>query len=297
MNILKEIFKNILYYLIAPMEDETVLKLVFPLKTGEKFQIDAPKTYNQKLQWYKLFYRDPLMTKCADKYEVRKYVEAKGYKDLLNPLYGVYDKAEDINFEELPNKFVLKTNNAMGTNIFVNDKKSIDESKIRSKLDNWLNKVPLQVWFGREWAYQDINPKIICEEFIDSQGDDLIDYKFHCFSGNPKIIQVSMEKEQGHKINFYDQYWNYIKVKHIYPTKGDSLKKPHRLKDMLCIASDLSADFPYVRVDLYNIDEKIIFGELTFYTSAGFGKFEPNDLNVQMGNWFELPPKKLSGNE
>ncbi|EPD52350.1 hypothetical protein HMPREF1210_01703 [Paenisporosarcina sp. HGH0030] len=279
------------YVLAFPIGDETLLRIVFPLKTGEKFSLKKPTSYNQKLQWYKLNYRDQLMVNCADKFLVHDYIKTKGYKDILTPLYGVYDDSNDINFKELPEKFVLKTNNAMGTNIFVKDKNIIDEEKIKAQLNKWLRMVPLQVWFGREWAYKEIKPRIICEEYIDSYGEDLIDYKFHCFNGIPEIIQVSMEKEANHRINFYDSSWNYIKTKHIYPTKGDLLKKPEMLDDMIKIAKDLSKDFPHVRVDFYNIGARIIFGELTFYTSAGFGKFEPNDLNLQMGELFELPEK------
>lgn len=293
MGALKEVFKNILFYFVYPISDKNVLKIVFPIETGEKFTLDNPKTFNQKLQWYKLYYRDPLMIKCADKFAVREYIKSKGYGHLLTDLYGSYDNADEINFSLLPEEFVLKTNNAMGTNIFVKNKDIIDEGKIKNQLNKWLKKVPLQVWFGREWAYKDIKPKIICEEFIDSKGMDLVDYKFHCFKGEPKIIQVSMEKDTGHKINFYDSKWNYIDAKHIYPTKGDVVDSPPKLNEMFMIAEDLSKDFPYARVDFYNIEEKIIFGELTFYTSAGFGRFEPSDLNEYMGSLFELPEKKV----
>ncbi len=293
MGILKEVFKNILFYFVHPISDKNALKFIFPIETGEKLDINNPKTFNQKLQWYKLYYRDPVMIKCADKFAVREYVHSKGYSHLLTELYGSYDNADDINFSVLPDKFVLKTNNAMGTNIFVKNKNSIDEKRIKKQLNEWLKKVPLQVWFGREWAYKDIKTKIICEEFIDSKGKDLVDYKFHCFKGEPKIIQVSMDKDTGHKINFYDIGWNYIRAKHIYPTKGDIIGSPLKLNEMLKIAGDLSKGFPYARVDLYNVEEKVIFGELTFYTSAGFGKFEPNDLNEYMGSLFELPEKKF----
>ncbi len=291
---IKEYIKKGLYIFGKNISDESMLKIIFPLKTGEKLDLNEPVTFNQKLQWYKLYYRDPLMVDCADKYKVHNYVKAKGYENLLTPIHGVYNSADEINFEKLPKKFVLKTTNAMGTNIFVEDKSLINKKEIKKTLNNWLEKEPLQIWFGREWAYEQITPRIICEEFIDSKGEDLIDYKFHCFNGVPEIIQVSLEKETAHRINFYDTEWNFIHSKHIYPTKGDVLAPPPKLNEMLQIAKNLSSDFPHVRVDFYNLGDKVIFGELTFYTSAGFGKFEPNDLNIHMGNLFKLPMKSLN---
>lgn len=290
---IKELIKKIAFRVTARLKDETMLRIVFPLETKEKFDLKNPISYNQKLQWYKLKYRDPKMIKCVDKVLVREYVDSKGYGEILNGLYGVYQNPEKINFDELPNKFVLKVNNAMGTNIFVENKKNIDREKIRNQLKNWLNKTPLQVWFGKEWAYKHVEPKIICEEYIDAKGEELIDYKFHCFNGVPEIVQVSMDKGKQHRINFYDSSWNYIHAEHIYPTKGDVLEKPKKFDKMLEIAKDLAADFPHVRVDFYNIDEKIIFGELTFYTSAGFGSFKPNNLNIHMGDLFQLPNEKV----
>ena len=287
----KEVLKNILYYFYKPLPDKLALKLAFPLRAGEKLELDNPKTFNQKLQWYKLFYRDPLMVQCADKYSVREYIKNKGYEHLLVPLYGAYENADEINFSELPNSFVLKTTNAMGTNIIVKDKSKINEDNIKKELNKWLKKTPLQIWFGREWAYEQIKPRIICEEFIDSNGEDLIDYKFHCFNGTPEVIQVSMERETNLKVNYYDTEWNSIKARQNYPNKTGIVEAPPKLKEMLKIAAEFAEDFPYVRVDFYNIKEKIIFGELTFYSSAGFSKFSPNDLNQYMGELFTLPTK------
>lgn len=294
MSKVKEYFKNGLFYLFAPLPDKVALKLAFPLRTGEKLDLEDPKTFNQKLQWYKLFYRDPLMAKCADKYSVREYIKSKGYEHLLTDLYGVYDKAEDIKFDTLPNRFVLKTTNAMGTNLIVKDKTKLNKEETKKLLNNWLKKKPLQIWFGREWAYEKIKPRIICEEFIDSEGKDLIDYKFHCFNGNPEIIQVSMDRETDLKVNYYDTDWNMIDARQHYPNKdNDLVDKPSGLTEMIQIAGDLSKDFPYVRADFYNIHKKIIFGELTFYSSAGYSKYKPNDLNMHMGKLFKLPSKKF----
>lgn len=290
---MKEFFKKILYYFVTPLSDKNTLKLALPLRTGEKLDLKDPKSFNQKLQWYKLYYRDPLMTKCADKYSVREFIESKGYGHLLTKLYGVYNNASEINFDELPNSFVLKTTNAMGTNIIVKDKSTINKDEIKDELDQWLNRKPLQLWFGREWAYQNIDPVIICEEFIDSNGQGLVDYKFHCFNSEPKVIQVSSDRETDLKVDYFDLDWQPLEVKQKYPNKGDALPEPPKLQEMKEIAKELSSEFPYVRVDLYNINEKIIFGELTFYSSAGFTKYKPKEFNYYLGSLFELPNKKV----
>lgn len=290
---MKEFFKKILSYAFYPLNDKTALRIAFPIRTGEKLELSNPKTFNQKLQWYKLFYRDPLMIQCADKYAVREYIESKGYEDLLTELYGSYDNAEQIDFDNLPKSFVLKTTNAMGTNILVKDKSLINEKEVKKELNKWLKKKPLQIWFGREWAYEKIKPRIICEEFIDAKGNDLIDYKIHCFNSTPQVIQVSIDRETDLRVNYFDTKWNPIEAQQKYPNKEGEVKKPKKFDEMLEIASDLSKEFPYVRVDLYNIEEKIIFGELTFYSSAGFSKFKPKEFNNYMGNFFKLPVKKM----
>lgn len=290
---MKEMLKKILYILFLPLSDKMALRIAFPMRTGEKLDLEKPKTYNQKLQWYKLFYRDPLMIQGADKYRVRDYIQKKGYGHLLNELYGVYGNAKDIDFSTLPNEFVLKTTNAMGTNILIPDKTKVSENEVKKQLNQWLKKKPLQIWFGREWAYEKIKPQIICEEYIDSRGFDLTDYKIHCFNGEPEVIQVSLDRESDLRVNYFDKSWSPIEARQTYPNKKGVINKPQEFDQMLDIARELSKDFPYVRVDLYNIQEKIIFGELTFYSSAGFSKFKPKEFNNFMGNLFKLPEKRI----
>lgn len=270
--------------------DKLMIKLQYKIATGRKLNLKNPRRFTEKLQWYKLNYRNPLMTQCADKYEVRKYIEKKGYKDILVPLYGVYDSSEDIDFTNLPDKFVLKTTNGSHTNIFCNDKNKLDIKYTKQTLHNWINSRPVKA--GREWAYYNIKPKIICEKYLDKdQNGDLVDYKFMCFNGKVEYVHVLAERffEDGLKEAIYDLDFNKIAyASATTPKLNKSIPKPKNFDKMVRIAEDLSKEFPHVRVDLYNIDGKIVFGELTFYHSSGYEIFNPDEYDFILGEKFKL---------
>lgn len=273
--------------------DKLMIELQYKIATGMKLNLKKPKRFTEKIQWYKLYYRNPLMTKCADKYGVREYVASKGYGNNLIPLYGVYDGAEDINFDKLPNKFVLKTTNGSHTNIFCEDKSKLDVEEIKRILNNWLTERTVKA--GREWAYYNIKPRIICEKYLDKdENNDLVDYKFFCFNGKPYCLYVIVERffKDGTKLGIYDSNFNRMQY-----TRADmkslisDVEKPKNFEAMLEMASVLSSDFPYVRVDLYNVGGEIIFGELTFYDGSGYIGFNLDEFDFILGDAFELPLK------
>ncbi|NIK78179.1 hypothetical protein FHS15_003317 [Paenibacillus castaneae] len=272
--------------------DKPILKLQYRIKNGRKLNLSEPKRYTEKLQWYKLNYRDKLMTKCSDKYEVRSYIEEKGYGDILNELYGVYENVNEINFELLPNSFAIKVNNASGTNIFITDKTLMDINAVKKQLQVWLN--PKRYSPGREWCYYDIHPKIIIEKLIERDiNNDLPDYKFFCFDGKVFCLYTMIDYADNHengKLGFYNR--NFNKMPYRRTDFGEitvELDKPKNFEKMIEIATKLSEDFPHVRVDFYNVDGKIIFGELTFYNASGYTSFEPDEFDFILGEQFVLP--------
>jgi hypothetical protein len=281
--------------LLKFIPDEIMVKIQYKIKLGRNLNLINPKRFTEKLQWYKLNYHNTLMTICADKYGVREYVKSKGLDDILIDLYSVYDNPSDINFGSLPNKFVLKTNNGNGTNIFCNNKSKLSVDEVKKNLIYWMKQDFYLL--GREWAYKNIKFKIIIEEFLQDRENifnGINDYKFFCFNGRVKFIVVDVDRYVSHKRNFYNVNWNYINVSSDYPNIGDYITKPYALSDMIKIANRLSEDFPFVRVDLYYVNKKIYFGELTFYPFTGYVQFEPDEFDFKLGREFILPPKRVN---
>lgn len=270
--------------------------LQYWIKTGRRLNLQNPRRFTEKMQWYKLYYRDPLMSKCVDKYNVRDYIRSKGLECILNELYITYDNGEQIQFEELPEKFVMKTTNGGGGNniILCKDKrKGVDIQKVKKQLDKWLNSK--QYNSGREWVYSGVKPRIVIEKFLDSGAHGgLTDYKFYCFNGKPYCVFVMNDRfsEEGTKKSIYDINFNLLPYGYSDSEKlSGEFKKPKKFDEMIKIASKLSEDFPFVRVDLYNIDGTIIFGELTFFPGSGYLDFKPDEFDFKLGKQFILPKK------
>lgn len=258
---------------------------------GQVPDLDNPRLFTEKIQWIKLCYSHPLYVKCADKYAVRAYVESKGYNDILNDLIGVYTRAEDIHLDELPDKFVLKATHGCTWNYLCRNKSDeiAEWEETKLLLDEWLTQD--YALHGRELHYTYILPRLICERFLENaDGSQIRDYKIHCFHGEPKLIQVDYERFTEHQRNYYDSDWNLTDIKWVeqdnYPEAED---KPANLQKMLEVARALSADFGYVRVDLYNVEGKVVFGEMTFTPGCGFTKLQPEEMDAIMGDWLTLP--------
>jgi len=272
------------------LPDTVYLKIMFRAKCSYSLDLKNPKTFNEKLQWLKLYNRNPLYTWLADKYEVRKFIAEKIGDEYLIPLLGVWDSVDEIDFEKLPNQFVLKCNHDSGSVIICNDKNNFNVEKTKEKLRKNLKRN--YYWLGREYPYKNIKPRIICEKYmVDESGTELKDYKFFCFNGEPKIIQVNYNRSIDHRLNFYDTKFNYvhIQLKPHLTNPNKLIDKPSNLDKMLILAKTLSKDYPFVRVDFYSINDKVYFGELTFTPNSGYKEFKPAEFNFEMGSWLELP--------
>lgn len=281
--------------LFSWIPDSIMLRLQYRMKMGFWPDFKHPKRFTEKLQLYKMKYRNPVMAQCVDKYEVRKYVESKGLGNILNQSYGVYESVEDIDFGNLPNKFVLKTTNGGGglNIILVKDKSSCNFKEIKQKLLSWgagkerKHKESL----GREWAYTGIKKsRVIIEELLeDSNNADgsIEDYKMMCFNGKFKSLWIDKNRYSDHHRGFWDENLNFLpNVKSDHDTFAAPPALPANMDEMVKIAEKLSEDFPYARVDLYNIKGRIVFGEITFYPWSGYVRFTPDDFDRTLGDYF-----------
>lgn len=275
--------------LLRFVPDKTMISIQYRIKMGRKLNLKNPERYTEKLQAYKLYHRDSLMTKCADKYRVREFIEEKGLGEILCKLYGVYDKAEDIDYDNLPDRFVMKTTNGSGTNIICKDKSKLDREDTNVKLNDWLKRDCYGL--GREWAYKDIEPKIVVEEFLEDENskfEGINDYKFLCFGGKAEYIVFDVDRFVGHKRNIYDTQWNNLNIGTDCDKIDREIEKPEGLEQMIEVANVLAKDFPCVRVDLYWVNGKVYFGELTFYPWTGYVQFDPDEFDFTMGKKFDL---------
>lgn len=262
---------------------------------GREVELINPVRFNDKLQWLKLNWYDPLAEKCADKYKVREFIMERIGSSYLNELYGVYNSVREIDIKKLPNSFVLKATHGSGDNIICKDKNRLNWSKCKRKMERWLKKNIY--WRTREWVYKDIKPRIICEKLLedDNQKDGLTDYKFYCFHGEPKYCQVIKDRSAGGTIDFFDTDWNHMEFTGLQnlPNSQTPIPRPEKLEEMLDISKKLSEPFPFVRVDLYYVNKKIYFGELTFFPKSGFGSFYPPKWNKKIGDLLELPTEHI----
>jgi hypothetical protein len=248
-----------------------------------------PKSFNEKVQWLKLYSRDHLMTLCADKVAVRDYVKNTiGYK-YLNEAIVTYNNVTEIDFKKLPNRFVLKVNHGSAQNIICENKQQLDLENTKNLLKKWLEPRSNLYYHTYEWSYKNIRPQILCEKYIEHKVEDLLDYKFLCFGGKVEIAQVCSERMTSLKVDFYDMDWNKLPFTRKYPNSEKEITRPAAFNEMIHIAEKLAAPFPLVRVDLYNVEDRVLFGELTFYPSNGMLRFEPVEWDYRIGELLKLP--------
>ena len=272
--------------------DKVYLKAVFKAETGYPLNLEKPRTYNEKLQWIKLYDRNPEYTILVDKYRVREFISKTIGDKYLVPLIAVYKDANEIRWNDLPERFVLKCNHASGANIICKNKSELDIKKVTKQLNIWLKKN--SYWGAREWCYKNIDPCIVCEEFINTEdGNTPDDYKIMCFNGIPRLIQVHHDRYGNHTLDYYTPDWELSNIKRIDANRSTRIvSKPEKLNEMIDIAKKLSKNLFFGRVDLYFADKKIYFGEITLYPTGGFSTFlDPKD-DLLLGSYLTLPIDK-----
>lgn len=290
LKILKPFFKQLNYTLVknmAPKNYVKYLKIAYKIRTGEKLNLKNPQKYTEKMQYSKLYCSTLLKAKLTDKYLVREWVKEKIGTDYLIPLLGVWNDFSEIDFNQLPNQFVLKTNHGSGTNIIVKDKNQFNYEESKKIIDKWMK--TNFAYAGLELHYKDIQPKIIAEKYITDSTGQLNDYKFLCFDGEVFYCWVDVGRQTKHYRNVYDldwqlQPWN----QYTYDNSPNEIKKPENFEKMINLAKKLSQGFSHVRVDLYNVNGKIYFGEMTFTNGAGYELIYPEKYNYMLGELWNL---------
>ncbi|QGH36258.1 glycosyl transferase [Gracilibacillus salitolerans] len=271
--------------------DTLYLKITYKLKTGNKLNLKDPKTFNEKLQYLKLYDRNPIYTQLVDKYEVRKYIVTTIGEEYLTPLLGVYDSFDEIDFSELPNQFVLKCTHDSGGLVICKDKSRLDINAAKEKITKCLKKNYYYIY--GEWPYKNVKPRIVCEKYMeDEHGTDLKDYRFFCFNGIPRFIAVDFNITDKSKTrrNLYDLEWNLMNGSISYPRElSEVVPKPIELNKMINLSKILSKNIPHVRVDFYYVNGKVYFGEMTFFHQSGYGKIQPKEFDMEMGEWIKTP--------
>ena len=271
------------------LSDELAIRLLYRLKMQKRLNLNPPRTFNEKMQWLKLHDRNPIYTKIVDKYEVRKYIAEKVGEEFLVPLIGVYDKFEDINFENFPNSFVIKCTHNSGGVVICKNKSDFNYSHAKRIINK--NMKQNYYWKCREWPYKDVEPRIICERLIETiDGNPPRDIKIFNFNGIPKALFVASDRGRGTKFDFFDIDWRKLDVKQHYPNSEYKLQKPENWELFLATSRKISEEFPHLRVDFY-IDKhgNPLIGELTLTHFAGWFRFEPESYDFIFGDWLILP--------
>ena len=287
----------ILYYLekmgLYRMSDKDYLKILFKLMTQKELNLNNPKSFNEKLQWLKLNDRKKEYTQMVDKYEVKKYVSDKIGEEYIIPTLGIYNSWSDIDINNLPKQFVIKCTHDSGGIVICKDKNKFDFDKAREKINKNLNKN--FYYSGREWPYKNVKPRIIIEKYMeDTETKELRDYKFFCFNGKVKFFKVDFDRFKQHKANYFDITGNILPFGEVIcpPDFNKEIKMPDNLNKMIELAEKIAKDTIFVRVDFYNVNEKIYFGEITFFPASGFGKFVPDEWDKKIGDMLILPLKE-----
>lgn len=275
------------------LSDSAYIRFMYFLYTKKKVNLSTPHTFSEKIQWLKLHDCKPLYTVLVDKYAVKQYVADKIGKLHIIPTLGVWKKFEDIDFDKLPNQFVLKCTHDSGGLVVCKDKSELNLAAAQKKIGKSLKRNFFYI--GREKPYQNVPPQIIAEKYMEDESGELKDYKFYCFNGTPLYCQVIRNRSTKETIDFYDMEWNHMPFVGLNPAVGNGLnpvEKPKCLDAIVEACKKLSNGIPFVRVDFYVIANQFYFGEMTFYPASGFGIFSPDEWNYKLGELIKLPLKK-----
>lgn len=278
------------------LPDKLYVMLMFRFKMGYWPNLKNPQTFSEKLQWLKLYNRRPEYTMMVDKYAVKDYVASIIGEEYIIPTLGVWDKPEDIEWDKLPEQFVLKTTHGGGSTgvVICKDKSTFDKKKAISKLNSSMKQDIYR--YLKEWPYKNVQRRIIAEKYIVDENNELNDYKVFNFDGEPRMIEVDYNRFQGHLRNLYDTDWERIHATLKYPSDPErEFTKPEVLEELKELCRKLSDGIPHVRSDFFIVDNKIYFGELTFYHGSGYEKTTPEEFNKTLGDWLVLPTEKVTG--
>ena len=288
--ITKEALYNFFWYYLLP--DSWYLKYRYKQVFGRSLDLKHPKAFSEKNQWLKLHDRKPIYSKLVDKYEVKPIIaKIIGDEYIINTL-GVWDNYEDIDFDKLPNQFVLKCTHDSASITICLDKTKFDKNQHAWKYNDIYMKRDYYHYENKQWAYKGIKPRIIAEEYIqDDQYDSLSDYKLYCFNGVARGVYVTINRFTNLSVSMYDMDWNLMPFEHIHPNQGEKIEKPKNLELMRKLAEKIAnfIDNPFVRVDFYETNGKVYFGEITFYPEGGMGYFKPEEWDYILGSWIKLP--------
>lgn len=292
MNKFDKFLKRILLHYasknIIKISDRKYIELKYEVIMGKKLNLDKPKTFNEKLQWLKLYDRNPNYTNMVDKYEAKKYVSKIIGEDYIIPTFGIYNKFEDIDFKELPNQFVVKPTHTSGNIYLCKNKNEINYKKLKKIINGWLKRK--YYYIHREWPYKNVKPRIIIEKYMQDKNfnEDLKDYKFFCFNGKVKMILVCSNRFSNLNKTFFDENWKIFDFQEGNHGRDESIKKPINFEKMKELSEQLAQNLSFVRIDFYDINGKIYFGEITFFPSAGFEKFNPDKYDEFFGKMIKL---------
>ncbi len=270
------------------ISDEKAVNAFYCKNVGKKLDLENPRTFSEKLNWYKVKVKDPLMAQCADKVSMREYVTQMGYGEHLNEVYGVYSDVSDIDIDSLPAQFVIKAAHGSHMNIIVKDKTMVNWKQSKWLMKSWLRQNIY--WGGREWVYKDIPHRLIVEKYLEDSNGDLRDYKFFCFNGEPRFLQVDTERYgKRHVRNFYDLDWNWLDISDdVGSDESVQIAKPISFGEMIKMAQVLAKPFQFVRVDFYELSGKPYIGELTFFHNGGISRMMPEKWERIIGDYWKI---------
>ena len=294
MEIINRIIKDPILYLIFVYgrllpddieHDKKYLELLYKHSLGKKLNLDPPITFNEKMQWLKLYNRNPKYTKMVDKYEAKKYVARIIGEQYIIPTLGVWSCFDEIDFNLLPEQFVLKCTHDSGGLVVCKDKSKLEQKTVKRKIEHCLDRN--YFYNTREWPYKNVRPRIIAEKYMEDELHELTDYKFFCFNGEPKLMYVATDRNsptEETKFDFYDMDFQRLPFTNGHPNSHHGVDKPRTFAEMKDLSAKLAKDEPFIRVDFYDVDGKLYFGELTLFHWSGIVKFEPDEWDKKLGD-------------